>query len=72
MIPWVWNAGMARPMRKIKINAMITKEEYAAAVDTAKKMRSARANGLEASLRLSIFSDGALILMCSIFEARCV
>lgn len=51
---------------------MITNEEYAAAVETAKKMRSARANGLVASLRLSIFSEGAFTLMETIFEARCV
>jgi hypothetical protein len=54
---------MARPTRKIKISAMITKDEYAAAVETAKKMRSARANGLVANLRLSILSAGESKLM---------
>jgi hypothetical protein len=51
---------------------MMTNDEYAAAVETAKKMRSARANGFVASLRLSIGSEGAFALMDSIFKALCV
>jgi hypothetical protein len=52
----------------MRISAMITNDEYAAARATPKKIRSDFANGLLASLRLSTGVESAFTLMESIIE----